>query len=166
MEIKYRNPNRSQQEQTASASKYPQGYFKSKPCKHCSTTFTPNAPSHKYCSQYCADYGITSAYLVRTYGITYEEYNAMLVQQKELCAICNKEGFLMDKERHKTKLVVDHCHVTGVVRGLLCHNCNRALGLLKDDLVTINNAMEYLKVQRLTRKGVELSGSKRITPSN
>lgn len=52
------------------------------------------------------------------------------------------------KACHRIKLVVDHDHATGKVRGLLCHNCNRALGLLHDNPVTINNALEYLKVQR------------------
>ena len=150
MEIKYRNGNRAQSEMTASASKYPQGFFKDKPCKRCTTNFTPNAPSQMYCSQQCADYGITSAYLLREYGITYDRYEEMLLEQSNLCAICRTEGFVMDKERHKLKLVVDHCHSTGVVRGLLCHNCNRALGLLKDNLTTIANSMEYLKVQRLS----------------
>lgn len=165
MEIIYRNHNRAQSEMTASPSKYPQGFFKDKPCKRCNTPFTPNAPSHKYCSQPCADYGVTSAYLFREYGITYDKYEAMLKEQRGLCALCKTEGFVMCKDRHKLKLVVDHCHSTGVVRGLLCHNCNRALGLFKDNLETIANSMEYLKVQRLSWKGVELSGSKRITPN-
>lgn len=47
---------------------------------------------------------------------------------------------------HKMKLVVDHCHVTGKVRGLLCHNCNRALGLLKDSVDNLSKAIDYLKV--------------------
>lgn len=150
MELKYRNPNRTQSEMTASPNKYPQGFFKDKPCRKCKTLFSPNAPSHMYCSQICADYGVTTAYLLREYGITYDKYEEMLLEQNHLCKICDTEGFLMDEERHKTKLVVDHCHKTGVVRGLLCHNCNRALGLLKDSLIALNKAMEYLKVQRLS----------------
>jgi hypothetical protein len=49
------------------------------------------------------------------------------------------------REDHTAKLMVDHCHATGKVRGLLCHNCNRALGLLKDDKSTIRRALEYLE---------------------
>ena len=68
----------------------------------------------------------------------------MLSAQNELCAICNGEGFLMDPS-HKVKLVVDHCHTSGKVRGLLCHNCNRALGLLQDDIGSIQRALKYLE---------------------
>lgn len=46
---------------------------------------------------------------------------------------------------HKSKLVVDHCHDTGIVRGLLCHNCNRALGLFKDKIEVLKNAIKYLE---------------------
>lgn len=135
---------------TANPSKYPQGKFKEKPCKNCQEPFKPQAPSHMYCSTTCANHGIVDAYLVRTYGITYKDYLGMLEAQEEKCALCGNEGFVMDKEKHKLKLVVDHCHTTGKVRGLLCHNCNRGLGLFKDNLTTLNKAMEYLKVQRLS----------------
>lgn len=49
------------------------------------------------------------------------------------------------KPSHKLKLVVDHCHSSGEVRGLLCHNCNRALGLFKDSRENLLNAVEYLE---------------------
>lgn len=138
--------NKAQSEQTATADKYPQGYFKPKPCKKCATFFTPNSPSHMYCSQECADYGMVSGYLTRCYGITYGDYLRMLEEQRELCKICGREGFVMDVDRHKLKLVVDHCHTTLKVRGLLCHNCNRALGLFRDNLTDLQSAIDYLKV--------------------
>ena len=47
---------------------------------------------------------------------------------------------------HTGCLVVDHDHKTGKVRGLLCHNCNRALGLLHDDQELMQKASEYVKV--------------------
>ena len=150
MEKLYRNRNKPQSEMTGVPSKYPQGKFKSKPCKNCKNLFSPQAPSHMYCSQECADYGVISAYLTRNYGITYSHYLEMLEKQNNRCSICGGEGFIMNKDIHKLKLVVDHCHATGVVRGLLCHNCNRGLGLFKDDLNSLNKAMEYLKVQRLS----------------
>lgn len=161
----YQTKNRLQSEQTASPDKYPQGFFKPKPCKKCGTSFSPNAPSHGYCSQACADYGVVSAYLTRTYGLTYIDYLQMLKEQEELCKICNREGFVMDADKHKLKLVVDHCHATGAVRGLLCHNCNRALGLFRDKIDDLQSAIDYLKVQRPSRKGVEPSGSKRPAPT-
>lgn len=56
------------------------------------------------------------------------------------------QGFFKDASKHKLKLVVDHCHSSGKVRGLLCHNCNRALGLFQDSMSSLTRAIEYLKV--------------------
>lgn len=142
----YRPSNKRQEEQTSTPDKYPQGYFKQKPCKHCSVLVQPNSPSHMFCGQPCADTGYTTAYLMRNYGIDSARYTQMLDEQDHRCKICSGEGFVMNKEHHKLKLVVDHCHSTGRVRGLLCHNCNRALGLLKDDVERILKAADYVKV--------------------
>lgn len=140
----YKSMNKPQAEMTATPSKYPQKYFKDKPCKCCGKIFKPNAPSHLYCSQECVDKGWSDGYLKNTYGITQIEYEALEEKQKGKCAICGGDGFKM-RDWHWKKLVVDHCHVTGKVRGLLCHNCNRALGLLKDDPQNLLNAVNYLE---------------------
>ena len=129
---------------TANPLKYPQGRFKDKPCKRCKTMFSPNAPSHMYCSQTCANDGLDTAYLLREYGITKDDYDRMYQAQDGKCAICKGEGFTM-AQHHKVKLVVDHCHVGGQVRGLLCHNCNRALGLLQDNKASVAAALAYLE---------------------
>lgn len=142
----YSLKNKPQTEHTAHPGKYPQGFFKDKPCKDCGTGFSPKAPSHMYCSQSCADKGVASAYLQRNYGITYSDYTRMLKEQDHKCSICRGEGFVMDASKHKLKLVVDHCHSSGKVRGLLCHNCNRALGLFQDSMSSLTRAIEYLKV--------------------
>ena len=52
---RYSMHNRQQVDQTATPSKYPQGWFKDKPCRRCGTMFKPKAPSHLYCSQDCSD---------------------------------------------------------------------------------------------------------------
>jgi len=140
----YIQGNKLQSLQTATPSKYPQQYFKQKNCKHCGNTFNPKAPSHMYCSQECSDVGMSNRYLKRTYKINVDDYNKMYDSQNGLCYICNTEGFTM-AEHHKLKLVVDHCHTTGKVRGLLCHNCNRALGLLKDNIDSFKRAIVYLE---------------------
>lgn len=75
-------------------------------------------------------------HLKERYNISIEEYNSILEKQNNLCAIC--------KLLSKTKLNVDHCHNTGRIRGLLCGNCNRALGLFKDNIQYLYNAIEYL----------------------
>jgi len=77
------------------------------------------------------------------YGVSVDEYNLMLEKQGFTCAICGTDDGASAKGS-KT-FAVDHCHTTGAVRGLLCNNCNRALGLLKDDLSVLESAIKYLK---------------------
>ena len=75
------------------------------------------------------------------YGITPNEYDAMFAEQGGGCAICAAEPG--SKRNHlKPNLAVDHDHVTGAVRGLLCLSCNGALGVLGED--NLRSAMEYL----------------------
>lgn len=73
------------------------------------------------------------------YGLREETYLAMLEEQKHQCAICKTSG---------KNLVVDHCHQSGQVRGLLCSNCNAALGFLKDSVEVFIRAAEYLRAAR------------------
>lgn len=125
--------------------KYPNGYFKPKPCKTCATEFIPEAPSQTYCSKKCRG---KTAYYERVYGITETEYRQMLVDQNDKCFICGSEGFLIGNNNHAEKLAVDHCHVSGKVRKLLCHNCNRALGLMKDNPEILRKAADYIEVHK------------------
>ena len=75
--------------------------------------------------------------LYNKYGVTLKWYTKKLDVQKGVCDICKK---VSDKT-----LCVDHDHDTNKVRGLLCSNCNTALGLLKENLETIKNLSIYLK---------------------
>lgn len=77
--------------------------------------------------------------LKRNYGITLEEYEDLLRQQGGRCAICKSADPV-----HTTNFAVDHCHDTGVVRGLLCMNCNQGLGKFKDSKEILSRAIEYL----------------------
>ena len=147
--------NKTKKKQTANPSKYPQGHFKAKKCKHCGKLFIPKAPSELYCSDKCKDYGVTEAYLQRNYDLTISQYLDMAEKQNFTCAICHKENFAMNK-CHSGALVVDHNHQTGVVRGLLCHNCNRALGLLHDNPEYLENCLSYLKSVTTIPKGSTL----------
>ncbi len=79
--------------------------------------------------------------LVRKYGITIEEYEQMLKDQNGVCKICK------GPDPAGKDFAVDHCHVTGKVRGLLCQNCNTSLGLMKDSHVNLSNAINYLSQQ-------------------
>ncbi len=141
--MKYINANKSKENQTACATKYPQKVFKEKLCRLCGTFFKPKSPSELYCTDKCKDIVHTNNYLQRNYGITLEDYNTMYEEQGGVCKVCGDVGFTMAKH-HKVKLVVDHNHKTGEVRGLLCHNCNRGLGLFQDDLSILQKAIKYL----------------------
>lgn len=77
-------------------------------------------------------------HLKRNYGITLEQYDALLKRQRGKCAICKNTC------SSGRALAVDHCHQGGHVRGLLCTACNRALGLLKDDTTIVERALDYL----------------------
>lgn len=77
-------------------------------------------------------------HLKSLYGLTLEEYDALLASQDGACAIC--------KKKPTTKmLAVDHDHNTNRVRGLLCSNCNQALGQFGDDPSLIQKAINYLE---------------------
>ena len=80
------------------------------------------------------------------YGISLTDYNELKISQKFSCAICGKHEQLTIRQR----LVVDHCHSTGKVRGLLCDNCNHGLGKFKDNKEYLLNAIEYLGVEGTT----------------
>lgn len=84
--------------------------------------------------------------LKRIYGITPEQYDAMLAAQGGGCAICHSKtpysrGY---KRAQSSAFCIDHDHVTGRVRGLLCTRCNRAIGLLNDNPAVIAQAALYL----------------------
>ena len=136
--------NKPQSEQTASPDKYPQGYFNDKHCKECSKLYKPVAPSHLYCSEECSDIGHQRNWLRKNYKITLEEYQELFTKQGGKCAICNSEGFQISRNQRQM-IVIDHCHISGKVRGLLCHNCNRGLGLFKDKISNLQNAILYLE---------------------
>ena len=83
-----------------------------------------------------------NAELQRRYGITQNDYEVMIAEQNNQCAICNTTE---PGGRHNSGyFVVDHCHTTGKVRKLLCHNCNTALGLVGDNVDTLHKMINYL----------------------
>lgn len=75
-----------------------------------------------------------------TFGITLEDYERLFAQQRGRCAICTTTCPGHTKHFH-----VDHCHKTGVVRGLLCAPCNMGIGQLGDDPDRIEAAAAYLR---------------------
>ncbi len=130
-------------------------------CLRCEKHFKRRSTIHKYCSIFCQTpprpkrkkcgpedraKRNRKSQLKRDYGITLEQYDEMCRIQNDLCAVC------CEPERHKKRrLSVDHDHATGIVRGLLCHRCNKALGLLRENIKTLKNMIKYLSEKR--RKG-------------
>lgn len=76
-----------------------------------------------------------------TYGLTKEDYDFLLQTQKYECMGCGERHV----DKPKQRLFVDHCHTSGKVRGLLCNNCNSALGLAKDKVEILKNLIKYLE---------------------
>lgn len=128
----------------------PEGY---KWCPDCgeikSVKFFPRTQArvsgrHSYCKPCHIKRGVVSRegsggtreyHLRRRYGLTEVEFREMLRSQGDVCAICREPD-----PRH-----VDHDHITGAVRGILCFNCNGGLGQFKDDVDRLSNAVSYLK---------------------
>lgn len=79
-------------------------------------------------------------YNLKRYGITVEQYQTMFVAQNGKCAICETTQF----DGPGKKLHVDHCHTTGIVRGLVCVRCNVLLGMAKDCPDRLTRAIAYL----------------------
>lgn len=88
--------------------------------------------------------------LKRQYGLTIEDYNAMLDSQNGVCKICGMPETKMQRRGSDTKLTpeslhVDHDHATGKIRGLLCYKCNTALGKFDDNPELFRRAIAYLR---------------------
>ena len=84
--------------------------------------------------------------LRKNFGLSMDEYEQMIAKQNNLCGICEKpETFIHHQTKETARLAVDHCHKTNKVRKLLCKSCNTALGLFKDDIGVMENAVQYLK---------------------
>jgi hypothetical protein len=82
--------------------------------------------------------------LKNQYGLTEEDFKELLIKQNGVCAICGQSETKVQHGKIQP-LTVDHNHETGKVRGLLCFNCNIAIGKLKDSVVLLEQAIEYLK---------------------
>ena len=115
-----------------------------KKCRLCEevkpvTEFYYRKDSKSYRSE-CYECTITKQRLRNT-GASAEDYEKFYVKQKGMCKIC---GVKMGRTRYN-RLAVDHCHKSGKLRGLLCSNCNTAIGLMKDSTIRLEKAIEYLK---------------------
>jgi hypothetical protein len=127
-------------------------------CKQCGGPITPRRSNRPvlFCSKQCrqswhnwkpgAAERRREATRRSAHGVSGEEYARRLADQDGKCRLC---GTPEAESRHGV-LDVDHCHTSGRIRGLLCHRCNWALGLLGDDPALLRCAAEYLEVQERT----------------
>jgi hypothetical protein len=85
-----------------------------------------------------------NAQLKTVFGITIEQYEHILTAQNSVCACCGQNEISFHQSGVRRRLAVDHDHVTGTVRGLLCSLCNRALGMLREDPRLIESLLKYV----------------------
>jgi cell division protein FtsI/penicillin-binding protein 2 len=142
--------------------------FSGKQCQKCkivyqAKAFTRNTRSKDNLSPWCKQCRAEYAKLYRaankekiknkqrdirykeSYGISLDDYNKILENQSNKCACCGTTE--PSKSPNKwTNFCVDHCHLTGEVRGLLCNSCNIGIGKLGDNLDGVLNAVSYLSL--------------------
>ena len=106
-------------------------------CKNIRTTESRKADPAKH-----SKYGWKSR-IKGMYGITEEQYIGLYVSQNGCCAVCKEVIELRGKQTH-----IDHDHETLQVRGLLCHGCNTAIGLFKESIESMKNAINYLGAKK------------------
>lgn len=82
---------------------------------------------------------------LKKYDLSEEQYNVLLENQNYLCAICGRPEVKVCSKGNIKSLAVDHCHTTGIVRGLLCSNCNVGLGNFEDNNLYLSSAISYLE---------------------
>jgi len=91
--------------------------------------------------------------LQRNYGMSITQYDALWAAQQGQCAACGQVETATDPRTQEVRwLCVDHDHVTGKVRGLLCTSCNTALGHLQDDPARIRGLLAYIETTGLVEK--------------
>lgn len=118
--------------------KHPPKY--DKVCTSCGKEFKARGTRAKYCEP-CMTEQWRIRRLFQEYGITPEEYDALVLVQGNRCRICGGDS----PGDRITRWCVDHDHRTGKVRGLLCTNCNQGIGKFKDDPVKLRLAAQYLE---------------------
>lgn len=119
-------------------------------CENCGTSLVGRSTASRWCSEKCASKRPTRkavarrAHLKANYGITEDQFNRLLKVQRARCAVCKSD----DPKHSKGQWAIDHDHVTGRVRGLLCSKCNTGIGQLRDDPEILTAAARYIRRHR------------------
>ena len=127
------------------AKKFAPDFSGNKECKRCNQSkskesFLINKSTKDGFNGWCKLCTKESA-ILNKYSINLKQYNSILQSQQNKCAICET----LNPGGPSNKFVVDHCHSTGKVRGLLCNHCNTGLGKLGDTVQSLEKAINYLK---------------------
>lgn len=96
-------------------------------CKSCTSLLAKKRDYKKLYNTYNKEYAIKVKY-----NLTLEQYENLILKG---CSICGSH----------TKIVLDHCHNSDIIRGPLCHKCNTGIGLFEDDINRLESAINYLK---------------------
>ena len=102
---------------------------------------------------------------MRSYGISLEQYNILFKEHNGVCWICQKPETSKFKDGRIKNLAVDHSHITGKVRGLLCDAHNRGLGYFQDNPKLLKRAIEYLETKK-NPPAQEVGGDPLQTPGD
>lgn len=98
----------------------------------------------------------TYRYRLRQMGITEEEIEKLYIEQNNCCAIClipfSKNEARWSGGSGRDKPHIDHCHISGKIRGILCRSCNLGIGHFQDKIEALEKAIEYLKNNETTHK--------------
>jgi hypothetical protein len=129
-----------------------------KNCPVCKTLDHPKSDSKGHLCKPCAvkrttDWGKDNPerfffnQIKAKYGISKEDYLSLVERQENKCAICNNEETAPNtwKKDKARRLAIDHCHKTGIIRGLLCYRCNTTLGKVEDTPELLRNMAAYLE---------------------
>jgi hypothetical protein len=81
-----------------------------------------------------------NTHLKSKFGITIEQFDFLLKTQNNCCGIC-----MSPTPKGRGTFHVDHCHKTGTIRGLLCHDCNTGIGKFGDNIEALKKAVNYLE---------------------
>lgn len=127
-----------------------------KPCKDCPSGSSRPAPkpgprcaTHHRAFVKAAAKRKHEAYVLKTYGLLAGEYDAILSWQHGVCHICQRANGA------SKRLAVDHDHVTGCVRGLLCGPCNDILAQIRDDVNAAYRILRYLSLDTPARAALD-----------
>ena len=130
-----------------------------KTCAFCQIVFVTNRSTQKFCNRLCRSRNHEQKperkngskrkhsqlkSKLKPFGFSVEDYEFELDNQNHVCAICGQP----ETDTHTgtlRRLCVDHDHKTGCFRGLLCGKCNKGIGLFKDNIALLKQAIQYLE---------------------